>query len=161
MAICRTCTILILVALAAGLAAAEDVGCPPRISTTQTLAQPAAGWVDKKNTSPNVLAGLTFFDGPPEEQASLAPDEYNPDCDTSTTSTVIPCAACDVAEYPWAMCLKSSFNTHPFSKTIAPSGMILLTLCILPLFSRCPSAVRPLPEMRMLSPSQISISSFS
>jgi hypothetical protein len=75
MAICRTCTILILVALAAGLAAAEDVGCPPRISTTQTLAQPAAGWVDKKNTSPNVLAGLTFFDGPPEEQASLAPDE--------------------------------------------------------------------------------------
>jgi len=67
--------ILLTVSGAAGLAQAEEVGCPAQISTTQTLARPVSGWTDRKDTSPNVLAGLTFYDGPPEEQASLAPDE--------------------------------------------------------------------------------------
>jgi hypothetical protein len=75
MAICRTCTIILLAALAAAAATAEDVRCPASIATTQSLSGAVPGWTDKKNTSPNVLAGLTFYDGPPEEQASLAPDE--------------------------------------------------------------------------------------
>jgi len=58
-----------------GIAAAEEVGCPAQISTIQTLARPVSGWSERKDPSPNVLAGLTFYDGRPEEQASLAPDE--------------------------------------------------------------------------------------
>jgi len=59
----------------AALAGAEEVGCPAQIVTTQSLTKAVPGWTDRKDASPNVLAGLTFYDGRPEEQASLAPDE--------------------------------------------------------------------------------------
>jgi hypothetical protein len=71
----RTCTILLLGALAASLAVAGDVGCPERISTTQTLAQTVPGWTNQMDATPNLLAGVTFYDGPPKELASLVPDE--------------------------------------------------------------------------------------
>jgi len=67
--------VLIAAVVTMGVAAAEEVGCPAQIVTTQTLAKAVPGWTDRKDTSPNVLAGLTFYDGRPEEQASLAPDE--------------------------------------------------------------------------------------
>ena len=69
---CRVCAILLLMAAAAG---AEDIRCPERISTNQTLAQNVPGWTDQRDGTPNILAGVTFYDGPPKELASLAPDE--------------------------------------------------------------------------------------
>ena len=57
------------------IAVAEEVGCPAQIVTAQSLTKAAPGWTERKDASPNVLAGLTFYDGRPEEQASLAPDE--------------------------------------------------------------------------------------
>jgi hypothetical protein len=67
--------LLLPVNLAVVLAAAEDVRCPERISTTQTLAQAVPGWTNQMDAAPNLLAGVTFYDGPPKELASLAPDE--------------------------------------------------------------------------------------
>jgi hypothetical protein len=67
--------VLIAAAVTMGIATAEEVGCPAQIVTSQTLTKAVPGWTERKDTSPNVLAGLTFYDGRPEEQASLAPDE--------------------------------------------------------------------------------------
>jgi len=70
-----TCTILLLAILVATVAAAEDIRCPERISTTQALSQAAPGWAADIDRTPNILAGVTFFEGPPKDMASLAPDE--------------------------------------------------------------------------------------
>jgi len=67
--------VLIAAVVVTGVAAADEVGCPAQIYTTQTLAKAVPDWTERKDASPNVLAGLTFYDGRPEEQASLAPDE--------------------------------------------------------------------------------------
>jgi len=75
MTTCRMCVLVLVAVLAAGLAAAEDVRCPERISTTQTLSQPVPGWSNRMDASPNLLAGVTFYDGPPKDMASLVPDE--------------------------------------------------------------------------------------
>ena len=71
----RIAGILFTVIAAAGIAEAEEVGCPAQIVTAQALTKAVPGWTERNDTSPNVLAGLTFYDGRPEEQASLAPDE--------------------------------------------------------------------------------------
>jgi len=54
---------------------AEDIRCPDRISTTQSLAGAIAGWTAEDGATPTILASVTFFDGPPKQLASLVPDE--------------------------------------------------------------------------------------
>ncbi|MGD0620162.1 MAG: STY0301 family protein [Bryobacteraceae bacterium] len=71
----RMCVPVLFMVTAACLAAAQDIRCPERISTTQTLSQPVAGWTNEMNATPNLLAGVTFYDGPPKDMASLVPDE--------------------------------------------------------------------------------------
>lgn len=75
MTTCRTCAFAFLTVLAAGTSAAQDIRCPDRISTKQTLAQAVPGWTNQLDATPNLLAGVTFYDGPPAELASLVPDE--------------------------------------------------------------------------------------
>jgi hypothetical protein len=53
---------------------AEEVHCPETISVKQTLSKPQQGWKEGTSDLPNLLAGVTFFDGPPEEKASLVND---------------------------------------------------------------------------------------
>src|SRR5271167_4016216 len=61
--------------LCAGCAAAADpVQCPPVVEVRQQIAAPVAGWSVAMDDLPHSLAGITFFDGKPEEKASLAPD---------------------------------------------------------------------------------------
>jgi hypothetical protein len=72
MTLCQACTILVFAAVMAG---AEDVRCPAVISTSQTLTQTVPGWTGQMDGTPNILASVTLYDGPPKEQASLAPDE--------------------------------------------------------------------------------------
>jgi hypothetical protein len=57
------------------LSAADAVHCPPTIQVKQQLAVPVPGWSVTTDGMPHQLAGLTFFDGKPEEKASLAPDK--------------------------------------------------------------------------------------
>lgn len=67
--------LLAALTLAAGVAiAADQVGCPAQVDVRQQIAAPVAGWSAVIGDLPQRLAGLTFFDGKPEDKASLAPD---------------------------------------------------------------------------------------
>jgi hypothetical protein len=55
-------------------AAADPIQCPPVVEVRQQMAAPVAGWFVAMDDLPHRLAGITFFDGKPEEKASLAPD---------------------------------------------------------------------------------------
>lgn len=72
----RTC-----VSIASALAfsrlvyAAEPAGCPDRITVEERLAKPIAGWSTMLDDYPHKLESITFFDGPPEEKASLVYDK--------------------------------------------------------------------------------------
>ena len=61
--------------MAAG-AHAQAASCPPSISTRQVIENAPAGWTVGDDKTPHALAGLTFFDGPPEQEASLVYDSY-------------------------------------------------------------------------------------
>jgi hypothetical protein len=60
---------------AGGIFAADLVQCPSRIEVNQRLAVQLPGWSAISEQIPHQLAGLTFFDGKPRDQASLAPDK--------------------------------------------------------------------------------------
>ena len=56
---------------------AQDQYCPKAIRTKQTLENAPAGWKSgSSNKQEQALAGITFFDGPPEQEASLVYDSY-------------------------------------------------------------------------------------
>ncbi len=60
--------------LTVACASAESLICPDTISVKQSLAKPEQGWKEGRSDLPNRLAGITFFDGPPEQKASLVND---------------------------------------------------------------------------------------
>lgn len=65
----------LLTVLAFAAAAADTQFCPAQVAVRQQLASPVAGWTASADKTPNALAGITFFDGKPEDEASLAPDK--------------------------------------------------------------------------------------
>jgi hypothetical protein len=67
--------LLALTIAASPLSAADAVHCPPTIEVKQQLAAPVPGWSVTSDGMRHELAGLTFFDGNPEDKASLAPDK--------------------------------------------------------------------------------------
>ena len=64
----------------ASYAASDPVGCPGTISVSQHLTTEIAGWRAVLDDTPHLLANITFYEGPPEERASLVND--------TTTKTV-------------------------------------------------------------------------
>jgi hypothetical protein len=56
------------------LKSADPVSCPPQVNVRQQLTQPVPGWSVAHDIIPTRFEGITFFDGKPEENASLAPD---------------------------------------------------------------------------------------
>ncbi|HEY3741094.1 MAG TPA: STY0301 family protein [Bryobacteraceae bacterium] len=58
-----------------GALAAEPTICPATISTHQQLASAVAGWDSFVDDLPQLLSAVTFFDGAPEEKASLVYDK--------------------------------------------------------------------------------------
>lgn len=64
-----------LSAAASMLSAADTVQCPATIAVQQQLTAPVPGWSASSDGMPHQFAGLTFFDGKPEDKASLAPDK--------------------------------------------------------------------------------------
>ncbi len=63
-----------LILLAQTAAAADAVQCPARVEARQQISAPVPGWSVSAGDEPHLLAGITFYDGKPEEKASLAPD---------------------------------------------------------------------------------------
>lgn len=74
-----TAPIRMLVAVVAVIpaTAAEPTECPATIVVDQRLAKPVPGWTAMLDDTPHQLAGITFYDGPPEEKASLVYDAIN------------------------------------------------------------------------------------
>jgi hypothetical protein len=62
-------------ALLASASALADIGCPMKIEVSQSLAAAQEGWTDGREKLPTELAGISVFDGPPEQLADLVPDD--------------------------------------------------------------------------------------
>jgi hypothetical protein len=67
--------VIVLLAVAALAAAPSLVDCPRTLAVEQKPVAPPAGWSAADDGSPHRLAGITFFDGPPAELASLKYDD--------------------------------------------------------------------------------------
>ena len=48
--------------------------CPPSLAVEQKASAPAPDWTVSYSDYKTAIAGVTVFDGPPAEQASLVPD---------------------------------------------------------------------------------------
>ncbi len=59
----------------AGRASAGEVRCPAEIAVDQRVGAAPSGWTVSYNGFKNELATVTIFEGPPEQNASLVPDD--------------------------------------------------------------------------------------
>ncbi len=75
----------ILIACACAIAhvrfARAESACPATIVVEQKGSAPAPDWTVTYSGYQTAIAGVTIFDGPPAEQASLAPDSEKPSGD--------------------------------------------------------------------------------
>jgi hypothetical protein len=53
----------------------EPANCPDSIDVNQQLTAPVSGWTTMIDDSPPRLANITFYDGPPQQRASLIYDQ--------------------------------------------------------------------------------------
>lgn len=76
---------LILIAIACAIApvhfARAESACPATISVEQRGSAPASDWTVSYSGYQTAVAGVTIFEGPPSEQASLVPDSEKPSGD--------------------------------------------------------------------------------
>jgi hypothetical protein len=91
-------------AVAAPTAVLADVGCPMKVEVSQSLAAPQEGWTGGQDKLPTELAGISVFDGPPEQLADLVPDDGT---DTADTRSDIWTLAKNERGY-WLTCRYSS-----------------------------------------------------
>jgi hypothetical protein len=74
-------SLLALMIAATTASAAELIQCPAKIDVNQRLAAQIPGWSVVLSASPDEmphqLAGVTFFDGNPQDRASLVPDKQS------------------------------------------------------------------------------------
>lgn len=63
--------------LASNTLAASEQYCPATVLVEQKIQQFPAGWRALNNKLPNRLSAITFYDGPPEQNASLVNDASN------------------------------------------------------------------------------------
>jgi len=75
--------------LAPTLAFAE-VGCPQAVTVTQALGVPQSGWTAGLDKLPTEPAGVSVFEGPPEEMADLIPDDGQDAADTRSDIWNLP-----------------------------------------------------------------------
>ena len=72
----RILPVLVLIAFSSSFShAADTISCPASITTRQELTSSANGWSPLLDDTPHNLAGITFYDGPPAEKASLVYDK--------------------------------------------------------------------------------------
>ncbi len=56
-------------------AAEQSATCPANVDVHEQLSTPPAGWSATYDNAPHQLAGITFYDGPPKDNASLVYDD--------------------------------------------------------------------------------------
>ncbi|GAA5175294.1 hypothetical protein GCM10025771_07040 [Niveibacterium umoris] len=69
----RAARLAMLLSVSANAGAATI--CPPQLDSNETLPQAPQAWSVERSTTPRWLKGITVFDGPPGELASLRPEE--------------------------------------------------------------------------------------
>jgi len=69
-------SIIAIVLCVAAFASAQEADCPKAIKVHQTIDATPQGWTADTDGSDHILAGVTFFSGPPEEKASLVYDNW-------------------------------------------------------------------------------------
>lgn len=57
-------------------ASSQEKYCPESISVAQTIENVSEGWTARQDESASILAGVTFYSGPPEEKSSLVYDQW-------------------------------------------------------------------------------------
>ena len=67
-----------------------DVGCPMKVEVKQALATPQSGWTAGLDKLPTEAAGVSVFEGPPEELADLVPDDGKDAADTRSDIWNLP-----------------------------------------------------------------------
>jgi len=76
---------LILIGLACAIGPADfaraESACPATVAVEQRASAPAPDWTVSYSGYETAVAGVTIFDGPPTEQASLVPDSEKPSGD--------------------------------------------------------------------------------
>lgn len=71
-------------------AGAGDSLCPDSVRVKQTGAVPTPEWSVSYSTSPNRLQMVTFYSGPPKDEASLVYDDFVNAKDSSTATWRFP-----------------------------------------------------------------------
>ena len=84
----------ILIACACAIAhvrfARAESACPATIVVEQKGSAPAPDWSVTYSGYQTAVAGVTIFDGPPAEQASLTPDSEKPSGDNTIQTWQLP-----------------------------------------------------------------------
>jgi hypothetical protein len=76
--------------LTTSCASAADSLCPDTVSVKQTGAPPAPEWSLSYSAAPSELEMVTFYNGPPKEEASLVYDDFVRGKDSSTATWKFP-----------------------------------------------------------------------
>jgi hypothetical protein len=95
--------------------AAQGLLCPETVQVRQSSAPALQGWSVSYSEAPNRLEMVTFFNGPPEEQASLVYDRWTDGKGISTATWSLPR---DARGY-WVRCSYSGTSVE-LSKRLAP-----------------------------------------
>jgi hypothetical protein len=95
---------------------AADSLCPETVNTRQTGAAPAPDWSVSYSTSPNQLEMVTFYSGPPKDEASLVYDDFVSGKDSSLATWKFPK---DPSGY-WVKCSYRG-TTLELSKALSPT----------------------------------------
>lgn len=90
MAFWRTSVISVAWVLALPAAALADVSCPLKVDVEEKLAASQPGWTEGQSGLPTELAGMSVFEGPPEDLADLVPDDGTEAADARTDIWNLP-----------------------------------------------------------------------
>lgn len=105
--------------LAAGPTFAADSICPDTVTVKQAGVAPAAEWSLSYSATPTGLESVTFYNGPPKDEASLVYDSWSDARDTSTATWKLPK---DARGY-WIKCSYRG-TTAELAKTLPPAVSI-------------------------------------
>lgn len=103
----------------------DGVRCPPEIKVKQLLTVQVPGWSTGSDGAPHHLAGLTFFEGKPEERASLAPDKQ-----TVATGKTVASWTFGANSSTWVACRYAATDvllTRELPKTIRTCSIVYST----------------------------------
>jgi hypothetical protein len=117
----RMHTLPVFLAVSAALmttspASAADLLCPDAVSVKQNGAPPAPEWSVSYSATPTALEMVTFYSGPPREEASLVYDDFVRGKDSSTATWKFP-------KDPRGYWIKCSYRgtTVELSKVLPPT----------------------------------------